>query len=96
MWISVSICVITLVLVMLRPKPLNEGTAAAIGAFLMLAGPNLTIVGSLASLLWLAILRQRGLEVSPFRYFKVGLALTPPMLLASIGSLYAMSQFHSG
>jgi len=36
MWIPLLIAVITIVLIMLRPKPLNEGTAAAIGAFLML------------------------------------------------------------
>jgi len=36
MWIPLLIAVITIVLIMLRPKPLNEGTAAAMGAFLML------------------------------------------------------------
>ena len=55
-------------------------------------GPNLTIVGSLSSLLWLAILRKRGLDLSPWQYFKLGAVLTPLMLVASIGSLYAMTQ----
>ena len=63
--------------------------AAILGADL---GPNLTIVGSLSSILWLAILRQRGLEISPRHYFKVGLVLTPLLLAASIGTLYAMSR----
>jgi len=36
MWIALSIALVTLGLIMLRPKPLNEGTAAAIGAGLML------------------------------------------------------------
>ena len=55
-------------------------------------GPNLTIVGSLSSMLWLAILRQRGLNISPRQYFKVGIVLTPVMLAASILSLYAVGQ----
>ncbi|PIZ26625.1 MAG: arsenic transporter [Chloroflexi bacterium CG_4_10_14_0_8_um_filter_46_9] len=55
-------------------------------------GPNLTIVGSLSSMLWLAILRQRGLNISPWQYFKVGIVLTPVMLAASILSLYAVGQ----
>jgi Na+/H+ antiporter NhaD/arsenite permease-like protein len=72
----------------------NSGAIAAIlGADL---GPNLTIAGSLSSLLWLAILRQRGLDLSPWQYFKVGLALTLPMLAGGIGSLCVMSQFSGG
>jgi arsenical pump membrane protein len=67
--------------------------AAILGADL---GPNLTIVGSLSSLLWLAILRQRGLNLSPWQYLRVGLVLTPPMLAVSIASLYAISQFNRG
>lgn len=45
-------------------------------------GPNLTTVGSLATVLWLLILRQRGIEVSGLDYFKIGVLVTPPMLLA--------------
>ena len=45
-------------------------------------GPNLTTVGSLATVLWLLILRQRGIEVSGLDYFKVGVLVTPLMLLA--------------
>jgi arsenical pump membrane protein len=63
--------------------------AAILGADL---GPNLTIVGSLSSMLWLVILRQRGLNISPRQYFRVGLILTPPLLAASIGSLYLMTR----
>ena len=45
-------------------------------------GPNLTTVGSLATVLWLLILRQRGVDVSGLDYFKVGVVVTPLMLLA--------------
>ena len=48
-------------------------------------GPNLTTVGSLATVLWLLILRQRNLDVSGLDYFKVGILVTPFMLL--VGAL---------
>ncbi len=44
-------------------------------------GPNLTTVGSLATVLWLLILRQRNLDVSGLDYFKIGILVTPLMLL---------------
>ena len=44
-------------------------------------GPNLTTVGSLATILWLLILRQRNIEVSGLDYFKVGIVVTPLMLV---------------
>ena len=44
-------------------------------------GPNLTTVGSLATILWLLILRQRNIEVSGLDYFKVGILVTPFMLI---------------
>jgi arsenical pump membrane protein len=45
-------------------------------------GPNLTTVGSLATVLWLVILRRQGIDVSGLDYFKVGVIVTPIMLLA--------------
>lgn len=45
-------------------------------------GPNLTTVGSLATILWLLILRRRNLDVSGLDYFKVGILVTPLMLVA--------------
>jgi arsenical pump membrane protein len=39
-------------------------------------GPNLTTVGSLATVLWLLILRRRNLEVSSLDYFKIGILVT--------------------
>lgn len=48
-------------------------------------GPNLTTVGSLATVLWLLILRQRNVDVSGLDYFKVGVIVTPLMLL--VGAL---------
>jgi arsenical pump membrane protein len=48
-------------------------------------GPNVTTVGSLATMLWLLILRRKGLEVSSLEYFKLGVVLVPLMVVA--GSL---------
>src|SRR6202008_4510986 len=48
-------------------------------------GPNLTTVGSLATVLWLLILRQRNVDVSGLDYFKVGVVVTPLMLF--VGAL---------
>ena len=46
-------------------------------------GPNATVNGSLATLLWLAIVRRAGIEVTPLRFAMVGLAVTVPALLAA-------------
>ncbi|MBI1880587.1 MAG: arsenic transporter [Chloroflexi bacterium] len=48
-------------------------------------GPNLTTVGSLATILWLLILRRKGLEVSTLEYFKLGIIVVPIMLV--VGSV---------
>ncbi len=47
-------------------------------------GPNLTTVGSLATILWLLILRRKGLEISTRDYLKLGLAVVPVMLTLSV------------
>lgn len=46
-------------------------------------GPTLTTYGSLATLLWLALVRRRGLDVSTRDYMRVALLTTPPVLLAA-------------
>lgn len=47
------------------------------------AGPNLTVNGSLATLLWLAILRRHEIPMSPWRFAAVGLVATPAALIAA-------------
>lgn len=51
-------------------------------------GPNLTILGSLSSMLWLVLLRQRGLDIRPMQYIKLGLIVTPVLLVVGVLSLY--------
>ena len=53
-------------------------------------GPNLTTVGSLATVLWLLILRQRNLDVSGLDYFKVGIIVTPLMLVAGALAIWLL------
>lgn len=53
-------------------------------------GPNLTTVGSLATVLWLLILRRRNLDVSGLDYFKIGILVTPLMLLAGALTIWLL------
>jgi arsenical pump membrane protein len=55
-------------------------------------GPNLTIVGSLATLIWLSIVRDRGIEIGARDYLKVGAVATPFILLAAVFGLWLSLQ----
>jgi len=46
-------------------------------------GPNLTPVGSLSTMLWLLIVRRRGVDISSLDYLKVGIVVTPAMLVGA-------------
>jgi arsenical pump membrane protein len=50
-------------------------------------GPNLSVTGSLATILWLAALRREGLHVNALDFLKLGLLVMPPALLLSLGAL---------
>lgn len=51
-------------------------------------GPNLTTVGSLATLIWLSIARGKGLDITAKDYLKVGAIATPGILLSSAAGLW--------
>ena len=70
--------------------------AAAVGPAVVLAvligvntGPNLTYVGSLATLLWRRALRQRGEELPTSEFLRLGLVTVPPLLVVSTLALWA-------
>lgn len=53
-------------------------------------GPNLTPVGALSTMLWLVIVRRRGVEVSTWDFLRIGAIVTPLTLIAA-GLLMAAS-----
>ncbi len=50
-------------------------------------GPNLSVTGSLATILWLTVLRREGLEVGAWTFLKLGLVVMPPALILALGAL---------
>jgi arsenical pump membrane protein len=56
-------------------------------------GPNLSVTGSLATILWLLALRREGLNVTFFDFLKVGLLAMPVALLASIAASLSITLF---
>lgn len=49
-------------------------------------GPNLSVTGSLATILWLTALRREGHVVSAWTFLKVGIVVMPPTLVLAIVS----------
>jgi arsenical pump membrane protein len=64
--------------------PPNVASAILIGVDL---GPNLSVTGSLATILWLGALRRDGIHVKAWDFLKLGLLIMPPALLLALGGL---------
>jgi arsenical pump membrane protein len=47
-------------------------------------GPNLSVTGSLATILWLVALRREGQAVSGWTFLKLGAVVMPPAILAAL------------
>jgi arsenical pump membrane protein len=61
--------------------PLQVTSGLLIGVDL---GPNLSVTGSLATLLWLIALRREGEAVTAWQFLELGIIVMPPALLAAL------------
>ena len=71
------------------PAPPHIRDAILVGVDL---GPNLSITGSLATILWLITLRREGEQISGWRFLKVGLLVMPPALLLATTAVALLSR----
>lgn len=55
-------------------------------------GPNFSVVGSLATLIWLTEVRRAGLAVSARTYLRLGVLATLPALLVALIALYLLQR----
>ena len=55
-------------------------------------GPNLSVTGSLATILWLIALRRENITVSSWRFLKLGTVVMLPALVLSLGAMLLLSR----
>jgi arsenical pump membrane protein len=63
------------------PEYANLASAVLIGVDL---GPNLSVTGSLATILWLIALRRENVKITGWQFLKAGIVVMPVALLASV------------
>ena len=78
----------TFVLALGATEPLvSNGTLGLASVYAVILGTNigsnLTTVGSLATLIWLTIIRGEGMEITAKDYLRVGAISTPIMLVVT-------------
>lgn len=54
-------------------------------------GPNLSVSGSLATLLWLLAVRREGMHISALSFLRLGIVVMPPALILALGALHLFS-----
>ena len=67
--------------------PVQVTSAILIGVDL---GPNLSVTGSLATILWLIALRREDVAVTAWQFLKLGIIVMPPALLLALLAMVAM------
>jgi arsenical pump membrane protein len=67
--------------------PLQVTSGLLIGVDL---GPNLSVTGSLATILWLIALRREGEAVTAWQFLKLGFVVMPPALAAALLAMAVM------
>jgi arsenical pump membrane protein len=96
-WAAGAITAIACNLMNNLPVGLIAGTAVAAGPLslpvtgaLLIGvdlGPNLSVTGSLATILWLAALRREGIDIGAWRFLRIGALVTAPSLLLALAGL---------
>ncbi len=71
--------------------PADISAAILIGVDL---GPNLSVTGSLATILWLIALRRESEKVSALQFLKVGAIVMPPALVMALAALLLLGPQH--
>ena len=75
---------------LLLPAAAAAGHGAVLAVLIGVnAGPNLTYVGSLATLLWRRALRRQGEDLPTSEFLRLGAVTVPPVLLAATVALWA-------
>lgn len=70
--------------------PVNVNSAVLIGVDL---GPNLSVTGSLATILWLTALRREDVHVSAGAFLAKGIMVMLPALIAALAGLSIIKYF---
>ncbi len=73
-----------------RMADLPSATTAALLIGIDL-GPNLSVSGSLATLLWLLAVRREGMHISALSFLRLGIVVMPPALILALGALHLFS-----
>ncbi len=69
----------------LADLPERARAAVLIGVDL---GPNLSVTGSLATILWLTALRREGIQVGAWQFLRLGALVMPPALLLALAGAF--------
>jgi arsenical pump membrane protein len=68
-------------------SPDQVRAAALIGVDL---GPNFSVTGSLATILWLAALKRDGIKVTAWQFLKIGALVMPPALIVAVAGTFLL------